>query len=91
MSIPLIKRQIKVQRPELLDTDLIITMLSCEAARGKSTKYLSIIGNTTYSQRQLSDESAIQISDCSDVKVEKNRYLPLSEWVNKPYDIFDSG
>jgi len=52
--------------------------------RGKSTKYLNITGNTTYPQRQFSDESAIQISDCSDVKVEKNRYLRLSKWVNKP-------
>ena len=26
---------------------------------------------------------AIHISDCSDVKMEKNRYFPLTEWVNK--------
>lgn len=54
------------------------------SVRAKSTKGLSVTGNTIYSQRQVNDGVAIQTSDCSDVKVEKNRYLPLSEWAKKP-------
>ena len=70
------------QNIRIEDNDFVLR--DTTMVRGKSTKYLNITGNTTYSQRQLSDESATQISDCSDVKVEKNRYLRLSEWVNKP-------
>ena len=47
--------------------------------RAKSTKGLNIIGNTIYLERAVKDESVIKTSNCSDVKVEKNRYLPLSE------------
>lgn len=70
------------QNIRIEDNDFVLRVTT--TVRGKSTKCLSITGNTTYSQRQLSDGLAIQISDCSDVKMEKNRYLPLSEWVNKP-------
>jgi len=51
--------------------------------RAKSTKGLSITGNTIYSQRENNDGLAIQTNDCSDVKTEKNRYLPLSQWPGK--------
>jgi alpha-L-arabinofuranosidase len=49
----------------------------------KSTKGLSITGNTIYSQQEVNDGLAIRTNDCSDVKTEKNCYLPLSEWANK--------
>ena len=45
--------------------------------RAKSTKGLSVTGNTMYSEREVNDGSAVKTSGCSDVKVEKNRYLPL--------------
>ena len=51
--------------------------------RAKSTKALSVTGNTIYSEQEVNDGLAIQTSDCSDVKVARNRYLPLSEWANK--------
>ena len=43
----------------------------------KSTKGLTITGNKIYSQHELNDESAIKTSDCSDVKISNNRYLPM--------------
>ena len=56
---------------------------SAAMVRAKSTKGLSITGNTIYSERESNDGLAIQTNGCSDVKTEKNRYLPLSEWANK--------
>ena len=50
--------------------------------RAKSTKSLSVTGNAIYSEQEVNDGLAIQTSDCSDVKVGKNRYLPLSEWAD---------
>ncbi len=50
------------------------------SVRAKSTKGLSVTGNTVYSEEQADDAVAIKINDCSDVKMEKNRYLPLSKW-----------
>ncbi len=47
--------------------------------RAKSTKHLSIVGNTVYSQRPLNDGLAIKTSGCSKVTMEKNHYRPLSE------------
>lgn len=47
--------------------------------RAKSTKGLNVTGNTIYLERAVKDESAIQTSNCSNVKANKNRYLPLSE------------
>jgi len=51
--------------------------------KARSTKGLSVTGNTIFSEQEISDRSAIQTSGCSDVKIEKNRYLPLSKWVDK--------
>lgn len=47
--------------------------------RAKSTKGLSVTGNTIYSDRDITDETAIQTTGCADVKIDKNRYLPLSD------------
>lgn len=68
------------QNIRIEDNDFVLR--GTTIVRGKSTKYLSITGNKAYSQRQLSDDSSIKISDCSEVKMERNRYLPLSEWAN---------
>ena len=50
------------------------------SVRAKSTRGLSVTGNTVYSEEQADDGVAIETSDCSDLKMEKNRYLPLSKW-----------
>jgi len=53
--------------------------------RAKSTKGLEVTGNKMYSQKQLNDGSAVQSSDCSDVKIAGNCYLPLSEWTEREH------
>lgn len=44
------------------------------AIQAKSTKGLSIEGNTIYGKQQLSDSEAIKIKDCSGVKIQGNEY-----------------
>jgi hypothetical protein len=53
--------------------------------RAKSTKGLSITGNTINLKKGGNDKLSIKTSNCSAVKTEKNRYLPLSE-AEKPMD-----
>jgi len=50
--------------------------------RAKSTRGLSVTGNTMYSQREINDGLTVQTNDCSDVTIKNNRYLPLSRWDN---------
>jgi len=55
-----------------------------QAVKGRSTKRLFVVGNTMYFNRTLTDRQSIQTTDCSEIRIEKNRYLPLSKWANKP-------
>jgi hypothetical protein len=41
----------------------------------KSTKNLSVTGNTIYVEKKLNDELAIKITDCTDVKTGENDYI----------------
>jgi hypothetical protein len=47
------------------------------AVRAKSTKGLTVTGNTIYSEQQLDESKSIHTIDCSDVKVNGNKFLPL--------------
>jgi len=47
--------------------------------KAKSTKTLSVKGNTIYAERKLNDEVAIKTSDCADVKMGQNNYILLSK------------
>ena len=49
------------------------------AVRAKSTKGLRVVGNTIYSDQKANDELTVQTSDCAEVVVEENVYLPLSQ------------
>ena len=44
----------------------------------KSTKNLSVTGNKIYAEKKLSDESAIKISDCAEVKTGQNQYHEIN-------------
>lgn len=50
------------------------------SVKGESTSGLSITGNTIYSDPIVDDASSVQMIDCEDVRIEKNRYLPLNQW-----------
>lgn len=41
----------------------------------KSTKNLSVTGNTIYADKKLNDEVAIKTSDCADVRMGQNKYF----------------
>jgi hypothetical protein len=45
----------------------------------KSTKYLSVTGNTIISEKELNDEILIKTSDCAEVKGGQNKYSSLSK------------
>ena len=50
-------------------------VLRSETAVGaRSTKGLTVTGNTIRSDREVSDELSIKTSDCSDVEIGNNRY-----------------
>jgi len=59
------------------------------SVKARSTTGLSVTGNTIYSGKDLDDGLAIKTSDCSDVKMERNRYVPLSEPSRLNKDNFD--
>ena len=54
------------------------------SVRGKSTRGLTIKDNTIYSKYTLTDQRAIQTTDCTEVRMERNQYLPLSKRANTP-------
>ena len=64
-------------------TENDVVLRATTGIRAKSTAGLTITGNTLYAQRQLDDGLAIQTGGCSDVTIEKNRYLPLAKWGDK--------
>jgi len=68
------------QNIRIEDNDFVLRGKSM--VRAKGTKALSVTGNTIYSEQEVNDGLAIRTSDCSDVKVVKNRYLPLPEWAS---------
>jgi hypothetical protein len=45
--------------------------------KGQSTTGLTVTGNTIYSEPVVDDASSVKIIDCKNVRIEKNRYLPL--------------
>jgi hypothetical protein len=47
--------------------------------KAKSTKNLSVEGNTIVSEKKLNNEIAIKTSDCVDITVKQNNYLSLSK------------
>jgi hypothetical protein len=47
--------------------------------KAKSTRNISVTGNTIVSEKKLNDESVIMTSDCADVKVGENNHLIRSE------------
>ena len=49
------------------------------AVKAKSVTGLTITGNTVFSKEKLTDKQAMKTSDCKNVKIEKNQYLPLPE------------
>jgi hypothetical protein len=54
------------------------------AVGAKSTKGLTVAENAIYSDQQLTDHRIIRTTDCAVVHVEKNHYLPISEWADGP-------
>ena len=60
-----------------------VVLRGMRGIRAKSTRNLSVTANRLHSQRQLNDDAAIQTTNCSDVTIEDNRYLPLSDWAGK--------
>ena len=50
------------------------------AIRAKSTKGLIFRANNIYAGRKLDNAASMQTSDCADIQIKDNRYLPLSEW-----------
>jgi hypothetical protein len=47
------------------------------AVKAKSTKGLTVTGNTIYSEQQLDESKSIQTINCSDIKIDNNKFLPL--------------
>lgn len=47
------------------------------SVKGQSTTGLTVTGNTIYSDPVVDDASSVKIIDCKNVRIEKNRYLPL--------------
>jgi hypothetical protein len=58
-------------------TDNEFVLRGATSVKARSTAGLRICGNTVYSDRQLDDRLTIQTSDCADVVIENNVYLPL--------------
>jgi len=50
--------------------------------RAKSTSNLRIWGNAIYAASELNEEQGVQTSDCSNVEIGENRFLPLSRWTD---------
>jgi hypothetical protein len=48
------------------------------SVRAKSITNLLISGNTIYSDRVRAAHQAIRTNDCSEIRIEKNEYRPLS-------------
>lgn len=67
-----VHQNIRIENNEfILHNELIVN--------AKSTKGLSVTGNTIYANKKLDDDVSIKTSDCSDVKVGQNNYLSLSK------------
>jgi len=64
------------------DNEFLLRGVSSVGA--KSTKGLSVIGNTMYSEENLNDGATIETDDCSEVTIKANRFLPASKWADKP-------
>jgi len=67
-----VHQNIRIENNEfILRNELIV--------KAKSTKNLSVKGNTIYAERKLNDEVAIKTSDCADLKMGQNNYISLSK------------
>ena len=60
------------QNIRIEDNEFILRRETSVSAR--STKGLTVTGNTIRSDRKVSDELSIKTTDCSDVEIQKNRY-----------------
>ena len=67
-----VHRNIRIENNEFM-------LRGATSVRARGTKGLRVTGNTIYSDREAENGLSMQTSDCTDVLIEKNLHLPLSQ------------